>query len=78
MNLPIRATIKRLKPSVVARQMGLPISTVFRWMNADRIPGRNTPHEWRVKQFEKAVAELDAKPKPKRKRKTTEQPSEAA
>jgi hypothetical protein len=38
--------------------MGLPISTVFRWMTDDRIPGKGRAHEWRVAQFEAAVAAL--------------------
>jgi hypothetical protein len=40
--------------------MGLPISTVFRWMTQDRIPGKGRAHDWRVAQFEAAVSELRA------------------
>ena len=69
MNMPIQATIKRLTPTAVARQMRLPISTVFRWMTCDRIPGQGAAHEWRVSQFEAAVKELRAKaPRQPRKR----------
>ena len=60
MSTPVQATIKNLTPTAVAREMGLPISTVFRWMTNDRIPGRGTAHEWRVRQFEEAVEKLNA------------------
>jgi len=58
MQLPVRATIRELSLSRVARQMGVPVSTVFRWMTDDRIPGKGRAHEWRVAQFEAAVAAL--------------------
>lgn len=60
MTLPIQATIKELTPTAVAREMGLPISTVFRWMNEDRIPGRGPAHQWRVERFEQAVRNIRA------------------
>ena len=58
MPLPVRDTIRELRLTRVARQMGLPVSTVFRWMTEDRIPGQGRAHQWRVAQFEAAVAEL--------------------
>lgn len=60
MTLPIHDTIKKLTPTLVAREMGLPISTVFRWMNEDRIPGRGPAHQWRVERFEEAVNKIKA------------------
>ena len=60
MRLPVRDTIRELRLTRVARQMGLPVSTVFRWMREDRIPGRGRAHQWRVAQFEAAVAALRA------------------
>jgi len=60
MRLPVRDTIRELRLTRVARQMGLPISTVFRWMAEDRIPGKGAAHQWRVARFEAAVAELRA------------------
>ena len=60
MRLPVRDTIRELRLTRVARQMGLPISTIFRWMTEDRIPGRGAAHQWRVARFEAAVAELRA------------------
>jgi predicted DNA-binding transcriptional regulator AlpA len=60
MRLPVRDTIRELRLSRVARRMGLPVSTLFRWMTEDRIPGKGRAHQWRVAQFEAAVAELRA------------------
>ena len=60
MPLPVRDTIRELRLTRVARRMGLPVFTVFRWMTEDRIPGRGRAHQWRVAQFEAAVAELRA------------------
>lgn len=61
MSLPVRDTINELTPTAVAREMGLPISTVFRWMKSDRIPGAGAAHEWRRAQFEDAVKRLRAR-----------------
>lgn len=61
MSLPVRATIKKLGLSAVAREMNLPVSTLHRWMDEDRIPGRSVAHRWRVQQFETAVARLSAR-----------------
>ena len=58
MSLPVRATIQALGLSRTARAMGLPVSTVFRWMRQDRIPGRGRAHAWRVAWFEEAVSAL--------------------
>ncbi len=58
MSLPVQATIKELTPTAVANAMGLPVSTVFRWMKTDRIPGVKAAHEWRRNQFEAAVRRL--------------------
>lgn len=60
MSESIKETIKDLTPSVVARAMNLPVSTVFRWMNEDRIPGKGPAREWRFKEFEAAVARVRA------------------
>ena len=60
MTLPVHDTIKELTPTAVAREMGLPISTVFRWMNENRIPGRGPAHDWRVERFEEAVGKIRA------------------
>jgi predicted DNA-binding transcriptional regulator AlpA len=60
MHPPVRDTIRELRLTRVARKMGLPISTVFRWMAQDRIPGKGRAHDWRVAQFEAAVSELRA------------------
>ena len=60
MHPPVRDTIRELRLTRVARKMGLPISTVFRWMTQDRIPGKGRAHDWRVAQFETAVSELRA------------------
>lgn len=56
----IQQTIKELTPTAVARAMDLPISTVFRWMKEDRIPGdpKHAGYKWRVEQFEAAVKKL--------------------
>jgi hypothetical protein len=59
MSTSIRDTIEKLTPSAVARAMQLPLSTVFRWMKEDRIPGRGTAHEWRRRQFDDAVKALE-------------------
>lgn len=66
MNLPVQATIKELTPTAVANAMGLPISTVFRWMKEDRIPGTKAAHEWRRSQFEAAVKKLRSEAKANR------------
>jgi hypothetical protein len=60
MDLPVRHTIRELSLTRVARKMGLPISTVLRWMSQDRIPGTGRAHDWRVAQFEAAVNALRA------------------
>jgi hypothetical protein len=54
----IQQTIKELTPTKVAKAMGMPTSTVFRWMTQDRIPGRGMAHKWRLDQFEAAVRKL--------------------
>lgn len=61
MSLPVRTIIKELGLSAVAREMNLPVSTLHRWMDEDRIPGRSVAHRWRVQQFEAAVARLRAR-----------------
>ena len=67
MTIPVQETIEKLTPTAVAREMGLPISTVFRWMKADRIPGTGAAHEWRRDQFEAAVKRLGStKVRPRR------------
>ena len=58
MTFPVAATIKELTPTAVAGAMGFPISTVFRWMKEDRIPGKKASYEWRRSQFELAVKKL--------------------
>lgn len=68
MSLPVQATIKELTPTAVANAMGLPVSTVFRWMKTDRIPGVKAAHEWRRNQFEAAVNRLRAEAKEETKR----------
>jgi hypothetical protein len=62
MSPPVRATIQALGLSRTARAMGLPVSTVFRWMREDRIPGRGAAHAWRVARFEAAVLALALAP----------------
>lgn len=73
MTIPIRKNIEELTPTAVAREMGLPISTIFRWMTEDRIPGKGAAHAWRVREFETAIARLressGSKPSP-----TTKEP----
>ena len=64
MRPPVRDTIRELRLSRVARQMGLPVSTVWRWMAEDRIPGKGRAHAWRVAQFEAAVAALRVERRP--------------
>ena len=59
-DLAVRATINELGLTTVARKMDLPTSTIFRWKSEDRIPGRGPAHQWRVAQFEAAVAALRA------------------
>jgi len=54
----IQQTIKELTPTAIAKAMGLPISTVFRWMKEDRIPGEGVSHKWRRDQFDAAVKQL--------------------
>ncbi len=56
----IKQTIEELTTTKVARAMGLPISTVHRWKEEDRIPGKDTTHDWRVAQFNAAVKKLRA------------------
>lgn len=58
MSLPVRKSIERYTPTVVARAMGLPISTIHRWMTKDCIPGKGPQQEWRRDQFETAIAKL--------------------
>lgn len=65
---PVRKTIEALTPTKIAREMGVPISTVHRWMTEDRIPGRGASHEWRAAQFEAAAARLRAQTAADRKR----------
>jgi hypothetical protein len=60
MTVPIRDSIEALTTTRVAREMGLPISTVHRWKEHDRIPGKGPSHDWRVSQFEAAVRKLQA------------------
>jgi len=58
--LPVRKTIEKLTISRLAKAMDLPVSTIHRWKEADRIPGKKGSHQIRVAQFEAAVAELEA------------------
>jgi len=61
MDTPVRTSIKHHTPTAVAREMGLPISTIHRWMEEDRIPGQGAAHQWRKEQFEAAIAKLRGK-----------------
>jgi hypothetical protein len=61
--IPVRATIKELGLSAVADATGLPVSTIFRWKEQDRIPGGGAAHQIRRDLFEKAVKELRRAPK---------------
>jgi len=59
MPLPIRKTIEHLKLSKVAKEMGVPVSTVFRWKEADTIPGCDDPKsDWRYRHFEQVALRL--------------------
>src|SRR5258708_1391133 len=48
MHPPVRDTIRELRLTRVARKMALPISTVFRGMTQDRIPGKGRAHDGRI------------------------------
>lgn len=60
MDLPIATTIKELGVAKVAAAANIPFSTVYRWMQEDRIPGQGTKNDWRVQQFVRAVEKLRA------------------
>lgn len=53
--LPIRETIQALGATRIARASGLPLTTICRWRDEDRIPGKGPAHDWRVRQFEQAA-----------------------
>lgn len=55
MSIAVRATIKDIGPARLARAAGFPLSTVFRWMQEDRIPGRGAAHDMRLQKFTEVV-----------------------
>jgi len=55
---PPKDAISKFGASAVAREMGVPVSTVHGWKRANRIPGQGKAHEWRVTQFSDAIARL--------------------
>ena len=56
--IAIRETIRTLGASRIARAAGLPLTTICRWRDEDRIPGKGPAHGWRVRQLEQAVREV--------------------
>lgn len=56
--LPVKATIEEIGTTALAREMGLPISTVHGWKEDDRIPGRGKLLELRITAFVAAVDRL--------------------
>lgn len=53
--IAIRETIRELGASRLARASGLPLTTICRWRDEDRIPGKGPAHDWRVRQLEQAA-----------------------
>ncbi len=60
MDLEVATTIKELGVAKVAAAANIPFSTVYRWMQEDRIPGQGTKNDWRVQQFVRAVEKVRA------------------
>ncbi len=58
--LPVRETIQALGASRIARASGLPLTTICRWRDEDRIPGKGPAHDWRVLQLERAAQAVRA------------------
>jgi hypothetical protein len=58
--VPIRETIRKLGAAEIAATSGFPLTTICRWRDEDRIPGKGRAHEWRVREFEAAVARINA------------------
>lgn len=56
--LPVRDTIQELGAAEIAAASGFPLTTICRWRDGDRIPGKGRAHEWRVKEFEAAAARI--------------------
>lgn len=54
----IRKAIEELTPTRIAAEMGIAISTVWRWKEADQIPGKGGAKRWREEQFNAAVKKL--------------------
>jgi hypothetical protein len=54
----IKKAIEELTPTRIANEMGIAISTVWRWKEADEIPGKGGAKRWREEQFHAAVKKL--------------------
>lgn len=63
--IPVRSIISDVGTSALARQMGLPITTLHQWKQNDRIPGAPASgmHKFRVEQFLAAVRKLRSQQK---------------
>lgn len=78
--VPIRETIKKIGAAEIAAASGFPLTTICRWRDEDRIPGKGRAHEWRVREFEAAVARIApeaGEQKPAKKSAATRSPEEA-
>lgn len=60
MELSVRKTIKEFGLSPLANASGIPYSTLYRWRELDKIPGKGPQHAWRVNEFVRAVEKLRA------------------
>lgn len=57
-NLAVAKTIEECGTSELAREMGLPISTVHTWKRFNDIPGRGTVREAKIAAFNAAVKKV--------------------
>lgn len=55
MNYPVRETINEIGPAALATVSGIPVRTLYRWAENDKVPGKGATHDWRLGQLKAAV-----------------------
>ena len=71
MDIAVTELIKEVGVENLRRVSGIPVRTLYRWQEQNKIPGTGVRHELTVKHFQEAVAKARAekrKPAPKRRR----------
>lgn len=60
MEVSLKESIIELGFSKVSREAGIPVSTIWRWIEKGEIPGEDGKHDYRARQLKRAVQKLQS------------------